>query len=69
MNKEEIDIDRHYDEVFSKYQEEERVPFSAYRELEEKFEKLEGQVKDIIKFIQDNDPAGAYEYAVGEGLV
>ena len=69
MTNEEIDIDKFYDEQYSKYQEEARIPFTDYRDLEDKYEILEGQVKNIISLLQNNDAAGAYEYAVSEGLV
>lgn len=69
MNKEEIDIDRHYDEELSKYQEVAKVPFSDYKDLEEKYDKLERQLKAILEFIGNDDCAGAYEYAFSEGLL
>jgi hypothetical protein len=69
MNKEEIDVDRYYDSLYSKYEEEATVSTSDYRDLEEKVKKLEGNIRDIINLILNNQPAEAYEYAKREGLV
>ena len=69
MTEDEIKQERYYEALESDYFEEAKVPLTDYNDLKKKYEKLKGQVADIISFIQDNDPAGAYEYAVGEGLV
>lgn len=61
--------DRIYDELYSKYMDQAKVPYESYEELEEAYEHLKAQVKDLIGYIQDNDIAGAYEYAKSEGLV
>lgn len=69
MNKEEMMIDRYYDSLYSKYEEEEKVPLSDYQELGDRCDKLEHQIQDLIEFIRNNDIVGAYEYAVKENLV
>lgn len=69
MNKEEMDVDRYYDSLYSKYEEEETVPASDYHDLEEKVRKLEGNIRDIIDLILNNKSPEAYEYAKREGLV
>lgn len=60
--------DRYYDELCSKYEEGAKVPFSEYRDLEDKYEELESQLKDLIEYIENDDIVGAYEYIVSEGL-
>ena len=69
MTEDEIKQERYYEALESDYLEEAKVPLTDYNDLKEKYEKLKRQVADIISFIQGNDPAGAYEYVVGEGLV
>lgn len=64
-----LKIERQYEAQLDKYQEEARVPLSSYNDLEKKYDELQCQVKDLISYIENNDPAGAYEYAVSEGLV
>lgn len=51
------------------HMEEAKVPFSDYQELEEKYEKLQYQMQDVINFLKNNDIIGAYEYLASEGLV
>lgn len=69
MTNEEMMIDRMYDAMYERYNEEAKVPFSDYQELEEKYEKLQYQMQDVINFLKDNDIIGAYEYLASEGLV
>lgn len=65
-----------YEEDYNEY----TIPIEEYRkmeckyqneihELEEKKERLEAHIENIINFIQDNELANAYEYCVKEGLV
>ena len=61
--------DRYYDSLYSKYEEEERIPISEYRELEGKYNELLYQMQDVIYYLRNNDIAGAYEYLKSEGLV
>ena len=69
MNREEMMCDRYYDSLYSKYEEEERIPISEYRELEGKYNELLYQMQDVIYYLRNNDIAGAYEYLKSEGLV
>lgn len=69
MNKEEMMIDRYYDELYSKYTEGAKVPYESYEELEEKYEHLKCIIKDVAIYLRENDPAGAYEYLKSEDLV
>lgn len=68
MNKEEIEIDKHYNDLYEQYEDKVKIPFQDYRDLEDKYEHLQCQVKDIISYIEDDDIVGAYEYIVSEGL-
>ena len=69
MNKEEYMIDRMYDAMYERYQEEERIPISEYRKLEDEYDELNYKMQDLLYYIKENDIAGAYEYAKSEGLV
>lgn len=69
MNKEEMMIDRYYDSLYAKYEEETKIPISEYRELGDRCDELERQIQELLEYIKDNDIAGAYEYAVKENLV
>ena len=64
-----MDEDRYYDSLQAKYEEEQRIPISDYRELEEKYNELLYQMQDIIYFLKNNDIVGAWEYLSSEGLV
>ena len=61
--------DRIYDELYSKYMEQAKVPYESYEELEEKYEHLKCVIKDVAIYLRDNDIAGAYEYLKREELV
>lgn len=67
MTNEEIMNDRYYEQMQERN--EAKVPFQDYRDLEDKYDELEGKVKDLIEYIKNDDIAGAYEYAVSEGLI
>ena len=67
MTNEEIMNDRYYEQMQERN--EVKVPFQDYRDLEDKYDELEGKVKDLIEYIKNDDIAGAYEYAVSEGLI
>lgn len=69
MNKDEMMIDRYYDELYSKYTEGAKVPYESYEELEEEYEHLKCVIKDVAIYLRENDPAGAYEYLKSEDLV
>ena len=67
MTNEEIMNDRYYEQMQERN--EVKVPFQDYRDLEDKYDELEGKVKDLIEYIKNDDVVGAYEYAVSEGLI
>lgn len=67
MTNEEIMNDRYYEQMQERN--EVKVPFQDYRDLEDKYEELKAKVKDLVDYIGNDDIAGAYEYAVSEGLI
>lgn len=69
MNKEEYMVDRMYDAMYERYNEEATVSANDYYELKDKYDELLYQMRDVIYFLQQNDIAGAYEYLKSEGLV
>ena len=69
MNKEEMMIDRIYDDLYSNYMTRTKVPYESYEELEDKYEHLKCVLKDIEIYLRDNDPAGAYEYLKREDIL
>lgn len=69
MNNEDYMIDKYYDSLYSKYEEEATVRAEDYYRLKDDYDELYYQLQDILYFIKQNDPAGAYEYAKSEGLV
>ena len=68
MNKDEMMIDRYYDDMYAHYMTRTKVPMEDLEEIEEKYEHLRCQMKDVIDYIRNNDIDGAYEYIVSEGL-
>lgn len=69
MNNDDYKIDQYYDSLYSKYEEEAKVSAEDYYNLERKYNELTYQLEDILYYIKENDPAGAYEYAKSVGLV
>lgn len=69
MNKDETMIDRYYDGLYARYTEGAKVPYESYAELEEKYEHLKYVIKDVVIYLEENDPAGAYEFLKSEDLV
>lgn len=69
MNKDEMMIDRYYDNMYANYMARAKVPMESFEELEEKYEHLRCVIKDVAIYLRDNDIIGAYEYLKSEDLV
>lgn len=69
MTREEMEVDRYYDSMLDDYNEEEKVTLEEFNQMKELASRRQAQLEEIMKYIRNNDCAGAYEFLVSEGIV
>ena len=65
-------VDRYYDSLYTKYQEEATVPYTSYRDLEEKYEDFKREFEDfkqnIFYLAKEDKTGGIMEYLKSKGV-